>query len=505
MVHTMTTRDATTALRRFGLGARPGEAARIGADGRAFVLAQLDRGPAALLTAPLGKSEAILADVQRARRELREARQAKKGNAAGAAAAPQVVAAAEPAKPAARAEAKTQPQQPGGPQRTDAAAKADNKGVAPAEPRPARLLREAFVADVEARIVQSATTDVPFLERLVLFWSNHFAVSAGKGAVRGLAGAYEREAIRPNVLGRFADMLKAVAQHPAMLIYLDNAQSIGPTSEVGKRRARGLNENLAREILELHTLGVDGGYTQADVTSLAHLLTGWSVGQIELPQTVPGRFFFAGPRHELGGATVLGRRYAQGGIKEGEAALADLARHPATARHIATKLARHFVAESPPPALVARLETTFRDTDGDLSAVSRALASAPEAWAAPQAKIVPPYDFLVSLSRGFAALEPPLQVNRFAAALGQPTWAPASPKGWPDEDDAWMSPAAIRERLRIAEVAVRKVAAVADPRELAEDLLGGHLSEETRSAIARAETREQGLELLAMSPEFLRR
>jgi uncharacterized protein (DUF1800 family) len=491
----MTTRDTAIALRRFGLGARPGEAARIGGDGRAFVLAQIEQRTAPLITAPLATSETILANVQRARRDLREARQAKKGGGL------QTVPAGEKEKPAGRAGDLATPEPPAEPPRTEAAPKAEK---AP-EPRPAQLLREAFVADAAARILHSATTDAPFLERLVLFWSNHFAVSAVKGAVRGLAGAFEREAIRPNVLGRFGDMLKAVAQHPAMLIYLDNAQSIGPASEVGKRRSRGLNENLAREILELHTLGVDGGYTQADVTSLARLLTGWTIGQIEFPQTVPGRFFFGGPRHEPGGASVLGRRYAQGGIAEGEAALADLARHPATARHIARKLARHFVAESPPPALVERLEATFRETEGDLAAVARALAGAPEAWAAPQAKIVPPYDFLVSLSRGFAALEPPLQVHRFAAALGQPTWAPASPKGWPDEDDAWTSPAAIRERLRIAEVAARRVAAVADPRALAEDLLGGLLSDETRSAIARAETREQGLELLAMAPEFLRR
>ena len=494
----MITREAITALRRFGLGARPGEAARIGADARSFVLAQLDQGAAALIATPLGTSESILADVQRARRAVREARQAKKGGGPGPQPEGDKAPAKEPLQP--RADA---PQPPIGPQGGLATAKPGNGATAP-EPRPARLLRDAFVADAEARIRHAAATDAPFVERLVLFWSNHFAVSAAKGAVRGLAGAFEREAIRPHVLGRFGDMLKAVAQHPAMLIYLDNAQSVGPGSEVGKRRARGLNENLAREILELHTLGVDGGYTQADVQGLARLLTGWTVGQLDLPQTVPGKFFFAGPRHEPGGATVLGRSYGQGGIREGEAVLGDLARHPATARHIARKLGRHFVAESPPPALTARLEDVFRQSDGDLSAMARALASAPEAWAAPQVKVVPPYDFLVALWRGFAPFEPPLLVNRLGTALGQPMWAPSSPKGWPDEDDAWTSPAAIRERLRIAEVATRK-AAFADPRALAEDLLGGVLGEETRSAVARAETREQGLELIAMSPEFLRR
>ena len=487
----MSTRDAAIALRRFGLGARPGEVARIGADGRSFVLAQLEGPPAGAIGVSLKDSASILGEVQKARRELREARKdarAQTGTADGATgdqtkALPRDAAASDKAK----------------------AGKQPAESKAPMEPRPARLLREAFLADVEARIIHSVTTGEPFIERWVLFWSSHFSVSAAKGPVRGLAGAFEREAIRPHALGRFGDMLKAVAQHPAMLIYLDNAQSIGPASEVGKRRTRGLNENLAREILELHTLGVAGGYSQADVTNLARLLTGWTVGQIELAQTVPGRFFFAGPRHEPGGATVLGKRYAQGGLAEGEAVLADLARHPATAAHVAGKIARHFVGDNPPPALVAVLERTFRETEGDLKAVARALVTAPEAWAPAPAKIVPPYDYLVSLSRGFAGLEPPLQVNRLAAALGQPIWAPPSPKGWPDEDDAWTSPAAIRERLRIAEVAARKVAAVADPRGLAEDLLGGLLSAATRQAIERAETKEQGMELLAMSPEFLRR
>ena len=492
----MSTRDAALALRRFGLGARPGDVARIGGEGRGFVLAQLDGPPVVVVGTDLKDSASILGEVQKAQRELRDARKEAKSRIAADANAARTKAVAQGPAPA-----------PDGKEAASipAAGKKAPDGKTPIEPRPARLLREAFVADVEARIVHSVTTDAPLVERLVLFWSSHFSVSAAKGPVRGLAGAFEREVIRPHVLGRFGDMLKAVAQHPAMLIYLDNAQSIGPASEVGKRRARGLNENLAREILELHTLGVAGGYTQADVTSLAKLLTGWTVGQVELAQTVPGRFFFAGPRHEPGGATVLGKRYAHGGLAEGEAALADLARHPSTARHVAGKLARHFVADVPPPALTAALEKAFRETDGDLKAVVRTLVTAPEAWAAAPAKVVPPYDYLVSLARGFAGLEPPLQVHRLAGALGQPTWAPPSPKGWPDEDDAWTSPAAIRERLRIAEVAARKVAGVADPRELAHDLLGGLLGSATQEAIARAETKEQGLELLAMSPEFLRR
>ena len=354
-----------------------------------------------------------------------------------------------------------------------------------------------------------------------MFWSNHFAISATKGGgVRVMAGAYEREAIRPHVLGRFADMLKAVEQHPAMLFFLDNTQSIGPMSQAGRNRNRGLNENLAREILELHTLGVDGGYTQTDVTSFAKIITGWTTtdqrmvvamqvkGKAGGRQAIdldPGQFAFVAQRHEPGEQTVLGKRYMDRGLDTGEEVLADLAKHPATARHIARKLAAYFVGQSPPPSLTARLEKTFRETDGNLAAVAKALASAPECWAEPPRKVVPPYDFTVSLMRAFGLQQRQVEALRVAAAIGEPLWQPPSPKGWPDDDDAWMGPSAVRERLRIAEKVAREIDKTADPRALADNLIGEGMSQPTRQAIARAETREQGLELLIMSPEFLRR
>ncbi len=492
----MTNRSAGIALRRFGLGAKPGESARIAGDPRGFVTSQLRQPELVGIKAVLPSGQTILADVQTARLDRRDARELAKQLAVGPAGG---ASGATVGKPPADAQAASPPVAPP----ASPAAPPPNKVD---EPRPARLLREAFLADLDARVDHGIATEAPFLERLVLFWSSHFAVSAAKGPVRGLAGAYEREVIRPHVLGRFADMLKASAQHPAMLIYLDNAGSIGPNSQVGKARSRGLNENLAREILELHTLGVDGGYTQDDVTNFARLLTGWSVGQVELAHTVPGKFFFAPPRHEPGAWTVLGRRYAQGGLADGEAVLADLARHPSTARHIARKLARHFVADAAPPALVARLEASFRDTGGDLAALARTLATSPEAWEAPPAKIVPPYDFLVSAVRGLMTRPPGREIARLAAALGQPTWAPTSPKGWPDDDNAWTGPGPIRERLRIAEQIARRTSdPAADPRSLADDLVAGLLRPETRLAIQRAETREQGFELLVMSSEFQRR
>ena len=198
--------------------------------------------------------------------------------------------------------------------------------------------------------------DCGFAERLVVFWSNHFCISANKGGLaRMWAGSFEREAIRPHVFGRFADMLKAVEQHPAMLFFLDNQQSLGPDSRAGQNRKRGLNENLAREIMELHTLGVGGGYTQDDVTSLARIITGWTFAGRQGQLGAPGTFVFNANAHQPGPQRLLGKIYEDNGLAQGEAALADIARHPSTAKFIATKFARHFVADDPPPALVARL------------------------------------------------------------------------------------------------------------------------------------------------------
>jgi len=490
----MSSRDALTAVRRFGLGAKPGDLKRISGDPRGYLLAALAEPGAALMTHPdLQASHVVFAAAQEAQRAQRLAKAQMKEDAGSAAPADAVVEKPNPEKPVVPDMGET------------ATMQAPPAGSAEPPVRPKEIRRDALQQEAAARLERAVSTDRPLLERLVMFWSNHFCVSAAKGAVRGMAGAYEREAIRPHVLGRFADMLTAVEQHPAMLIYLDNAQSVGPNSPAGRNRGRGLNENLAREVLELHTLGVDGGYTQDDVTNLARILTGWTVGMVNQERAEPGKFFFAKNRHEPGAWTVLGRRYQDDGRASGEKVLADLARHPATARHIALRLARHFVADEAPPALVARLAKTFRGTDGDLAAVCRALVTSSEAWTAPVKKAVPPYDFVVALMRGFALEPKPGEALRLARALGQPLWHPPAPKGWPDGDDAWLGPSAVRERLRIAERAARMVDRLADPRVVAEDLLGDGMSDATRQAIARAETREQGFELLIMSPEFQRR
>ena len=503
----MSNRDAATATRRFGLGARPGDLRRIAGDPRGYVLAALAKPDAALIAAPhLMSASANLSAFQDAQFADRIAREM-----AQQAAAPKAGAPSEPQAPAVQPNAAPPPSGLGAPRPAAAAA-------ASPPPTPGEVRRDVFQEEATARITRAASSDEPYLERLVMFWSNHFAISALKsGAVRVMAGAFEREAVRPHVLGRFADMLKAVEQHPAMLFYLDNAQSIGPNSQAGRNRNRGLNENLAREILELHTLGVDGGYTQADVTSFAKIITGWTVTDQRMVsgqqakakgrafEIEPGQFAFMPQRHEPGDQTVLGKRYADRGLATGEEVLGDLARHPSTARHIARKLAVHFVGEKPPQGLLDRLAKAFRDTDGNLGAVAKALASAPEAWSAPPRKVVPPYDFTIALMRAFDVRQRQVEALRIAAAIGQPLWQPQSPKGWPDDDDAWMGPSAIRERLRIAERVAREIDRNADPRIVAADLLGDALSEPTRQAIARAEAREQGFELIVMSPEFLRR
>ncbi len=484
--------DAVTALRRFGLGPKPGDMKKIAGDPRGYLLASLSDKTAAKIDNPqLEPSHVVYAEAQEAQLAQRLAqalvKEATKAN--GSPVPP--AAAVTPQPPVAN------PMQP-----TEMAPKT-TAGIA--DVRPAQIRRDALNEELAARIERAIATDSALVERLALFWSNHFCVSSAKGPVRGLAGGYEREAVRPHVLGRFADMLRAVESHPAMLIFLDNQVSIGPNSKAGKNRGKGLNENLAREILELHTLGVNGGYAQDDVTNLARLLTGWTVGQANVEQSEPGKFFFAAPRHEPGQWAVAGKRYGDEGQRSAEKALDDLARHPSTARHIATKLARHFVSQNAPPTLVAALEKTFRDTDGDLAMVTRTLVSSTEVWSHPATKIVPPYDFTISVVRGLQLQQKPAELVRLTSLLGQPVWQVPSPKGWPDDDDAWMGPSAIRERLRIAERLARDVDKMVDPRGIADDLLGAALSDVTRQAIARAETREQGLELLVMAPEFLRR
>lgn len=482
--------EAILATNRFGLGPRPGDLARIASDPRGAVLAQLADPAAARLEAPgLPTTEGAL----RSARLAELARNAERA-AAPPPAAPGPQAGASPSATAGWAS--------GGPPANAAkpmpAAATVKSAVPPVE-------ADLFRAEATQRFGRLAETATPLLERLVMFWSNHFAVSETKGSsVKVSVGPMEREAIRPHVLGRFADMLQAVETHPAMLYYLDNHVSYGPRSVSGRNSRRGLNENLAREILELHTLGVDGGYGQADVTAFARVITGWTVSNPDDDLFAGGRFTFAPARHEPGPQEVFGRTYAEPDHRQGLAVLSDLARHPATARHLATKLARHFVADDPPPALVERLATVYLDTDGHLGEVTRALVSAPEAWAPEAAKVRPPYEFLVAMARALPKVPELGAVNGALTALGQPTWAPPGPDGWPDRVAAWMSPAGLATRLDIA-VQFARYAGDRDPHALAAELWGEAVPAATREAVRRAESRQQGIAMLFAAPEFQRR
>ena len=251
--------------------------------------------------------------------------------------------------------------------------KADPKaGNDPKAGKAQNVRKEQYLHELGARYALGFTTERPLAERLVWFWSNHFTVSA-RGQAALYVGAFEREAIRPHINGTFEDMLFAVCMHPAMLIYLSNFRSIGPDSAAGDRSGRGLNENLGRELLELHTLGVDGGYTQADVIAMAKLLTGWSVYADR-----PNGFGFYANHHEPGSITLRGKTYPAG-WDGGVAAIRDLARDPATARHIAGKFAQHFIGDDPPAASVSNLEKTFKDTRGNLHALAEAAVNDPAA------------------------------------------------------------------------------------------------------------------------------
>jgi uncharacterized protein (DUF1800 family) len=391
-------------------------------------------------------------------------------------------------------------------------------GQAAGAPQPVRAeLRDAAGAEFLARAQLGCTTDASFAERWALFWCNHFTASATKAQTAVLVGPFEREAIRPHAFGRFLDMLLASTRHPAMLTYLDQQRSIGPDSMAGERRKAGLNENLAREIMELHTLGV-GNYAQADVTEFAKALTGWSfVGPNERNRPAgrflaagagrPGDFLFRAAAHEPGERTILGKRYRDDGEAQAQAALADFARHPATARHIAVKLGRHFVADDPPPAVVAALAETFTRTDGDLSALAVALVRAPDAWRPIGAKFKTPYEFLVSSYRAVGAQ--PMDIRELALTLtqmGQKPFSAPSPKGWPEETGDWAAPDAIMKRISWSEQFVaRSAPADGQPVQWAQAALGAKLTPAVLTAVSRAESRPEALAILLMSPEFQRR
>ena len=463
--------ESAIAANRFGLGARPGDLDKIEPRPQAWLLDQI-QGPSRVSSdiKALPDSATVLRDVVELRREER-ARQN-----------------ADPEKPA-----------------PDFIEKYG------------KVVREHYIEQAHARYRAAAATDYPFHERLVHFWSNHFAISADKQPIPAVAGLFESEAIRPNVSGKFLDLLLAVEQHPAMILYLDNQRSVGPGSTLGRRASRGsnprsigLNENLAREILELHTLGVNGGYTQNDVTTFARVITGWSVGgeteNGRFAEGEPGTFEFRDVIHEPGTQEILGKKYRQSGMDQGKAVMHDLALHPSTAKFLATKLARHFVADDPNADLVDKLAATYLESGGELSAMYETLIAAPESWSSVFAKYKTPHDFVISTFRAFDyAPDNPRFLIGALDLMGQTPYRPGSPAGWPDTAEQWGGADALYKRIEWCNTVARVVGSRANPADLGDAVLGAAFGAETRKAITRAESSIQGTTLLLAAPEFQRR
>ncbi len=450
---------AAIAATRFGLGARPGEIAATQGDPRGFLLAQIRPEGA---DQPQGDGDTSAQRLAQFR-EYQMQKQAAKVDG-------------------------------------------DPKSAPVMEVR--KVLRDQAGDDFLARAQLGVATDAAFRERWALFWANHFTVSNTRQNVGPLIGPFEQEAIRPHVFGRFEDLLVASSTHPAMLLYLDQAQSVGPDSKVAvyqrnhAQKVGGLNENLAREIMELHTVGVDAGYSQADVTEFARAMTGFGIGQDQ--NAAP--FRFRENAHEPGARTVMGRRYPQEGQGQALAVMRDLAASPQTARHVSTKLAAHFVSDAPPPALVAQLERSYLDSGGRLDELAKTLIKSPEAWDPTPAKFKTPYEFAISTWRAVGTQSMPIgKLPSMVTNLGQKPFSPPSPKGWDDTAQVWCAPDALIQRLRFSQSFAATSADAVDPSAFAEKILGARLTPPVAKAIARAETRREAMALLLMSPEFQRR
>ena len=504
----MIDRHAFVAATRFGMGLGPSDGDHMGTDIKGWLIGQLQPQPMPPLLAVLPGT----ADLYQQFRAVQAARKAAK-QTADAVAPPTSPAPGEPigAKPVDPFLGRT-------PRRMHLDTTATGLGAAPparppTQPKPQTVaavtpvmgepLREIYVGEAASRTRAAVLSAVPLHERLVQFWSNHFTVSVARPQILAIAGAFEREAIRPHVSGNFHDMLRAVAMHPAMLLYLDNAESLGPDSVAGRRRKKGINENLAREMLELHTLGVDGGYTQADVTNFASVLTGWTLGRRN--DDVLGEFLFEPRMHQPGDKRLLSMTIRDGGQDEGERMLEFLAHHPSTAHHIATKLVRHFISDDPPPAAVEAVAASYRTSGGNLAAVMKTVISRPEAWDPPLAKMRTPNDLVIATLRALG--DPSVddkQIFRSLAMLGQAPWSAPSPAGWPDRSDAWMGPEALMRRLQWADIVARKAGRI-DAMALAELTIGPVMSDDTRAVISGARDPHDKILMVLASREFERR
>lgn len=489
----MTKPAAVVASQRFGFGPRPGDLAAINGDPRGWLLAQIVQPPSLPETLAARPSLRDRLALLQAERQDRKAQ--KQGD-----------------------EAKQDSHQ-------HAAEATSAKTAAGGD------LRQIYLADAAARCQVALASSTPLVERLVQFWSNHFTVSGQRPVVAPLAFAFEQAAIRPHVFGKFSDMLLASTRHPAMLLYLDNAISVGPMSRFGAQRDKGLNENLARELLELHTLGVDGGYSPADIRDVAKILTGWTVaglgkagrqnnksGKVKWPSPSTDQmasptddqgdgFRYAAPAHEPGDKTVLGKVYSAAGEAEGRMLLLDLARHPATARHVAAKFARHFIGDEPSEVAIQTLAKTYQNSDGDLAALTRQLITLDAAWQVPAQKIRTPNDWVIAVFRALQSHRDDDGKRCLMALrqLGQLPWMAPSPAGWPDRAADWLSPEALMSRIDWARQAVGRLGPDLQPDDMLDAILGGTASAETSFQITNAPSRADAVALLLVSPEFMRR
>lgn len=461
------------AVHRFGLGARPGEIEAASKDPKAWLVAQLDAGadqptPVIAGTTLMSGGE-LVADGLAFREKEKALNEARK------------------------------------------------KGL-PMEEEGKALYKTRYdlvVGEMAARFALGFKTEKPFAERLVWFWTNHFGVSSANPRCSTFIGGFEREVIRPNITGKFETMVQAAVRHPAMQLYLDNAESIGPNSPAGLRSKRGLNENLGRELMELFTLGVDGGYTQADVIAMAKLLTGFGVDDGKQPggMSADGYHYFAN-RHEPGDVVLRGKTYKSGeaGTRE---AIADLAHDPATARHIAVKFATAFIADKPSAHSIKRLEDSFLKTGGDLKALALTALEDPAAFAPQLSKVRSPVEYVTAAYRLLDIPRPDAKPDQAAnlvrSAMGVvkmmgefPMSAP-SPKGWSLTSDAWSGPDAILTRIEWARQVGQRIPQNVDVVALAARGLGPLMSEATSSAILHAPSKGEAVALLLSSPEFQRR
>jgi uncharacterized protein (DUF1800 family) len=369
---------------------------------------------------------------------------------------------------------------------------------------------------IQARFVRSMNSNRQLQEVMADFWFNHFNVWMLKGLATLWTGSYEEQAIRPHALGKFRQLLGSVAKHPAMLFYLDNWLNTAPGSSGVRGQFKGLNENYARELMELHTLGVDGGYTQQDVVALARILTGWGLERQKRrmaanppPPTDSNGFFFDPDRHDFSDKVFLGKTIKGSGIAEGEEVLDLLSRHPSTARHISYKLAQYFVSDRPPAPLVAKLAKTFQEKDGDIKAVLNTLFSSQEFFDPKNynAKFKTPYQYVISMVRATdTEIANFHQFNGFLTQMGMPVYGHREPDGYKNTEDAWLNPDALLRRIEFATRLGLRQLGKSKPLDVdrLSNTLGNNFSERTREVVASSNPKMQ-IALMLGSPEFMKR